>query len=183
MSLLRRIAPWLAGAAMIGLAWAAVSLAPMDAQTEEPFRVSMPVGEHVVARTLAGTLLDVRLTDRLESDGWEAEGTWLVLDLALEATDEPATLRWAQLQQPDGTSYRASERIDSLLDEALSAGIPLRGVLAFELPDDARAETVRIDLGHMLADTRADALLSVDVDLTTLEPLPRIDLAAEERDR
>lgn len=183
MTLLRRLSPWLAGAAMIALAWAAVALAPTDAETEAPFRTTMPIGEHVEARTLAGTLVDVRLADRLESGEWEAEGTWLVLDLALETVDEPAALRWAQLQRPDGRGHRATERIESLLDEALSAGIPLRGVLVFELPADARTETVRVDLGPMLADTRADALLSVEVDLSALEPRARIDLAAEARDR
>ncbi|GAA5149560.1 hypothetical protein GCM10025768_12970 [Microbacterium pseudoresistens] len=181
MTVMRRVLPWAVGAALLVLAWLAVAIAPTDAQTEQPFRTTMPLGEQVSTRSLAGTLIDVRLTDRLLFGRWTAEGTWLVLDLELEATTAPESLRWAELERPGGEKYRATERIDSLLDEPLSAGIPQRGVLVFELPESARGEHVRVDLGAMLADTRADGLLSVEVDLAELDAMPELRLDDEGR--
>lgn len=171
---------WIGGVALLLLAAGVAAVIPTDAATEAPFRTELITGEKVETRAIAATLLDVRLADVAELDGWSASGTWLVIDVEIEATREEESLYYVHLEQTDGTKFRASERPESLLDERLSPGLPLRGSVAFELPKHMRDESVRVDFGTMLADARADGLLSLEVDLASLESLPVAELLGTE---
>lgn len=171
---------WIGGVVLLLLAAGVAAVIPSHAATEAPFRTELVADERVETRTIAATLLDVRLADVAESDGWSAPGTWLVIDVEIEATSEEESLYYVHLERSNGTKFRASERPDSLLDERLSPGLPLRGSVAFELPEHMRGESVRIDFGTMLVDPRADGLLSLEVDLSSLEPLAVAELLRTE---
>ncbi|NLS09426.1 hypothetical protein HGQ17_05255 [Nesterenkonia sp. MY13] len=60
---------------------------------------------------------------------------WLIVDLEAQLTEsEPGHLVHAELHLGEHV-YRASERIESLLDQPLRTGVPLAGSLAFEVPE------------------------------------------------
>ncbi|WP_456286169.1 hypothetical protein M1D46_16780 [Microbacterium sp. JZ70] len=170
---------WGVGLALVGAAWGVMQLTPDDDVMREPFRTWASVGERVETRTLAGAVTDARLGERISDEsGWRDTGMWLVLDLEIAAmeTDADRSLEHVRLTLDDGTVYTASERPeDSLYRAPTHVGLPRTGSVAFELPPEAADERARIDIGTDL-EPWVDALISLDLDLGSLEVRPSVEL-------
>jgi hypothetical protein len=171
---------WTIGAALIVAAWGVVQLTPDDEPLQAPFVETVEVGQAGVGRAFDATVTDVRLADRVVAGGWAAEGTWLVVDVDAQARLEETgvALRRAALTI-DGVTFRASERPASFLGSGLAVGVPTRGSLAFELPDDlldlpgVGAATLQLGLSD---DIRLDSVVELTIDLATLDRESEIEL-------
>lgn len=171
--------PWLAwttGVALLVAAWAVALVTPPEDAAEAPFVTMAEIGEETSTRTLTATIRDVRVAERVTALGWEAEGTWVVVDLDIAATtdEDGSTLAGATLTI-DGRTYRASERPDSLLGAGLNVGIPQSGSLAFEVPDDAADESAALHLSEGW-EIRLDALIELTVDLEDVDHVAETEL-------
>lgn len=171
--------PWLAwstGIALLVAAWFVALVTPPEDAAEAPFAVAATLGEEVSVRTLTATIRGVRVAEHVSAGGWEAEGTWIVVDLDVAATvdEENSRLRGATLTLGERT-YRASERPDSLFEADLRAGIPQSGSLAFEVPDSAADQTAVLRLSED-SEIRLDALIELSVDLRNVEHVTQTEL-------
>ena len=129
----------------------------------------------------------MRLTDRVATGGWSADGRWLVVSLDVWLVHrEPGSLGLAYLRVGDRT-FLASERVKAYDPDAalngwgLHVGIPQTGTLVFEMPDDiaadaaASAAVLELALGTPLAalsptqNQAGGAVVTLPLDLTTLE--------------
>ncbi len=173
---MKRALSWVAGIAMVALAAVVGQLALTDAQQQAPFVVDAALGERAEGRTLAVTVREVQLAERVsDADGWQASGDWLVVDLDAEVlqTETASILSLVELDLGDRT-VSASERPASLESTPLDLGLPRAGSLAFELPADATG-TVTLRIGRA-ADERLDSVVELPVDLGALERAPHVEL-------
>lgn len=171
--------PWLAWTTGVGLlvaAWVVALITPPEDAAEAPFVTAAAIGEQVSTRTLTATIRDVRVAERVSAGGWEAEGTWIVVDLDIAASldEEASQLAGASLTVGDRT-YRASERPPSLFRASLNVGIPQSGSLAFELPPDATDDTAVLRLSED-DEIRLDALIELTVDLDSVDHVSETEL-------
>ncbi len=171
---------WIGALALLGCSALVAAVTPSDAVAQAPFRTELIPGGQVDGRTISGELLDVRLAEEITDGVWSAEGNWLILDLEVEARKRDETLWYARLERADGVQFRSSERPASLRDQGLSAGLPVRGSLVFELSDQTLGQKVRVDIGTVVADPRADSLLSLEIDLAELTPVQEAQLLPTE---
>lgn len=173
---MRRGAAWLAGAGLLVAAWGVIQLTPADDAAEAAFSVPGEIGRAAVARAFTVTVDDVRLGSRAVAAGWAAEGRWVVVDLAAQATKEESgtMLAYATLTV-DGDSYRASERPTSMFRSALAVGIPREGSLAFEIPPAAAEGAATIELA-LDEETRLDSVVTLTVDLGALKSADEVEL-------
>lgn len=130
---------------------------PDDASTS-PFPRAAELDEVVTSRNLEVTVENVHLAHRVaDAEGWTAEGTWLVVDLAAASVvaQDGASLRLAELAVGDRT-FAATERGTTFMGQRLVTGVPRSGSLAFELPEDAPAGRailrLSLDRGVLLDD-------------------------------
>ncbi|WEK12841.1 MAG: hypothetical protein P0Y48_10245 [Candidatus Microbacterium phytovorans] len=185
---------WLSAVALLAGAWLVAWITPDgDGGYREPFAVPATIGEPAVARNLGVTIRDLALADRVQSGGWGADGTWLVvtLDAWVVQNETEAQIREAFLTV-GGRTFRASERPGnysesaSLFRTGLSLDLPRSGAIAFELPDDAvtgrSAETAMLQLAFgngAVSEQSAHALLLTDAVIelpVNLDTIPRIDV-------
>lgn len=170
-----RLATWIATIVLLLAAGIVSSIAPADDAEVAPFPISGEIGEQLIGRDIAATVTDARTATSLTADaGWQSEGNWLVIDLTVASITGPAV---AQLTAAsalhgadfviDGRTFRASERMPSLLGERLFPGLPRQGSLAFELPALQGAGVLQLSLTD---DTRADSVLEIAIDLDGLTP-------------
>lgn len=172
-------AAWISAAALAALLVASGVVAattPSNAEWERPFAVPASIDERTVGRNIAATVHGAVLSDEVSSSSWTSgEGSlWVLVDASVEAvvTEESTLLGHAVLIIGDRT-YAASDRPggSSLRRAGLAVGIPLRGMLAFELPAgtlDVEAAT-RIELQLAVdSDPRLDSMIVVPLDLTAL---------------
>lgn len=174
---MRRAAGWIAGIALVAAAAAVGGLELDESQTQAPFEVRAAVGERAEGRDIAVTVADVRAADHVsDGRGWEADGTWVVVDLEVEAvrSERGALLGLAMLDLGD-RRIEASERPESLLDTSLAVGLPRSGSLAFELPPGARTGTATLRIGRS-AEVRLDSLIALEMDLDALEAVAETEL-------
>ncbi|MGW8483053.1 hypothetical protein ACWGJP_07920 [Microbacterium sp. NPDC055903] len=168
---------WLLTAALLGGAWTVAALAPSDDASTEPFPIPATIGEPADGRTLLVTVHDVRAASKVTtSNGWFAEGTWIVVDLDVEATLADAQLRLATLTIGE-QSFRASERPNSLLNQAVFTGVSRSGAIAFELPEGALDGTGILRLATW-QDTRSEAVIELPIALDELSVAEEIELPA-----
>lgn len=170
---MKRVLPWVVTLLLLAAAWLVAFVTPADRSTTEPFPITAAIGEEIVARDFALTLRDVRAAGTVStSDGWSAEGTWLLVDLTAEATrvQDGTMLSGATLTIGDRT-YRASERMTSMFGHPLVPGIPYQGTLAFELPEGALRGTGVLHLSTR-DDNRGDNVAELTLDLGALDILP-----------
>lgn len=153
-------AQWLVAAVLIAAAWWLSQHTPSMWMASAPIAERAELADRAEGRNIALTISGLRGADQLQvpaTDGTEwdisagesaesgaaddrilAGGHWLVVDLEAELTEaEPGGLVFAELVLGD-TRYRASERVDSLLEHPLKVAASTTGSLAFELPADAR---------------------------------------------
>jgi hypothetical protein len=121
--------------------------------TAAPFFVSGELNKPVTVEGLTVTVLGVKGAAKIDPpDALPADtgGIWIVVQLRLEATTKPLSPTYAGLAAPDGRSFQATARFrQSLVGGAvkLQPGIPMSGDLAFEVPKDAAAAGLHIQVG------------------------------------
>jgi hypothetical protein len=171
--------PWLAwsiGVVLLAAAWLVTLVTPPEDAAEAPFAVTATLGQEVSTRTLTATIHDVRVAEHVTARGWEAGGTWVVVDLDVAATtdEREARLSGATLTVGDRT-YRASERPPSFFQGDLHVGIPQSGSLAFEVPGGAADGTAVLRLSED-DEIRLDALIEHTVNLAEVEHVAEAEL-------
>ncbi len=163
-----RALPWVLGVALVLGAGAVTAVTPSDDDLLDPFPVPGAIGDTVRSRTLIADVSGVSFADRLlAEDEWEAEGNWLVIDLAVSAptTEVDAEIGVASLVV-DGRVFQASERpVGSLLDADLRVGIDTVGVLAFELPTDLVAGAAELRLTGEYPTPHLDDVIAIPLRL------------------
>ena len=135
---MKRALTWVAALAMLVAAWVISGEAPDGEQRiDDPFPVTARVGEAVTSDNLGVTVHDVRLTDRLSTGGWSADGTWLVVSLdAWLVRREPASLKLGYLVVGERT-FLASERVATYDVDASLSGSGLHERIAAAVPRHA----------------------------------------------
>ena len=161
-----RWAPWPIGVGLVVVAWFVALVTPGEDQAQAPFRIAAAVGETATGRNLDVTVTDIRRASDVSAGGWTAEGNWLVVDLDVASVVSESGVLFGHIDLlVDGVRYGASERPDSLLREGLSAGIPLSGSVAFELPAKVIDGDAVLELALDGEDTRLDSMIVVPFDL------------------
>lgn len=169
---MRRWQTWAVGAALVAAAWGVAAITPTEASSEDPFPVTVAVGERGEGRNIAVTVDDIRRAESVSAGEWNAEGNWVVVDLDAEAVvSEFGTLLTLATLEIDGRTFSASERPDSLLRGPLAVGIPRSGSVAFELADDVDSGEAVVTFG-LDTDPRLDSLIVLRVDLGAIEVEP-----------
>ncbi|MFK4808038.1 hypothetical protein ACI3KX_19410 [Microbacterium sp. ZW CA_36] len=173
---LPRWAAWSVGAGLVVVAWFVALVTPGEEQIQAPMPLIAAVGEEAVGRNIAATISDVRRTSELHAGDWSAEGNWIVVDLdvASVTSEVLVSLNHAELVV-DGVRYGASERPDSLFREQLSAGVPIGGGLAFELPADLDSGDATLELA-LSSDRRLDSMIVLEFDLGAVPTAPSDEL-------
>lgn len=192
---MRRILPWLVTVALLVGAWLIAGATPDgEERLADPFPVAAQLGEPLEADNLGVTVHDVRLTEKISTGGWHAEGTWLVVSLdAWLVQREAASLKRAYLIVGE-RSFLASERVAAYDSDAalsgwgLHVGIPQSGTLQFELPDgiaddpDAAHAVLQLALGTPLSalspaqNQQGAAVAELAIDLTAVARADEIEL-------
>ncbi|GAA3662018.1 DUF4352 domain-containing protein [Microbacterium marinilacus] len=165
-------AAWGLAAALAAAACVVTAVTPRThlvysvAAVEMPFVVPMRMGEQAVGRTFAVTPEAVRVAEAVETDGGRLDGTWVVVDVVLDATGAEPGARLEQVElELGGATYTPSDRVDGTAEDAtLRAGLPVRGSLVFEVPAGAAHGSARLTLGPSV-DVRLDDQLVLDLDL------------------
>ncbi|MGB4135580.1 MAG: hypothetical protein WA971_03385, partial [Microbacterium sp.] len=150
-------------------AWVASALTPGEQAGEDPFPVTAQVGERGVGRNIDVTVVDARVVHSLTSEEglstWSGEGTWLLVEVdaaAVVAQDGAALL--GVFLEVDGLTYSASDRMRSFLGTGLVPGVPQRGTVVFELPEDLPSGPAVLAFS-LSSDPRADSQIRVPIDL------------------
>lgn len=174
-----RVGAWLTAAGLTGLlvaSGAVAALTPEEEQWASPFAVEAAFDQRVSGRNIAATVHSAVVADEVSDDSWSSgEGNaWVVVDASVEAvtTETSASLTHAALVI-DGVTYTASDRPDNstLRQGSLSVGIPLRGMLAFEVPASLVSGDGAVPAELHLAlhpETRLDSLIVVKMDVAEL---------------
>jgi hypothetical protein len=173
----RHLANGAALVALLGVAGVVSHTTPDEARQQGPIIVRGRLGDTLTGRNIRATVGDVRIADSVvASNGWNGStpGVWVVVDASVEAVvdDFGASLGTAVIRIGD-TTWSASPRPGdaTIALQSLDVGIPHSGPLMFELPravvTGQAAETAEIQLGEN-SDPRADSLLVVPVDLSSL---------------
>ncbi len=177
----RRAVPWIVGAALLLVAAVVTAATPSEQALLGPFLQRGTAAAPVTARTLIATVTDLSRTERVTvtDAAWEAEGNWLVVELAVSAptTEVDATIGVAALLI-DGRLFQASERPPAtLMDSALRVGTDTVGMLAFELPDDLRSGIGELRLSGRRPTPELDDVIAFPVDLDEIATVPSVDIA------
>lgn len=164
-----RALPWAAGAALLLAATGVTAATPPSANLFDPFPVSAADGGVATGRTITASIVDLARTERVsEADGdWQAEGNWLVVELAASATvsEVDAAIGVASLLI-DGRLYQASERPPATLVGAdLRVGTDTVGMLAFELPAELDSGTAELRLSGRYPTPELDDVLAFRIEL------------------
>jgi hypothetical protein len=153
-------------------------ITPHDDDIVAPFVVRGQIGDELTGRTVSATVTGVRLASSFDlqaiGENWTGPttGTWVVVDAAAAAVDEPGPLVRVTLTIGDDT-FTASERLGSatLQSARLRPGILTRGSLIFEVSGEALASD---DASHAEIGINAslqsvlDSRLVIEVDLRQL---------------
>lgn len=169
---MRRVLTWVAGIALIAAAALVLQVQPSEEQQQAPFTVTAQLGERVEGRTHAVTFTRAVAATAVHDDGgWAATGTWIVIDVEVEATrsESIGMLGLIELEVGDRL-FRASERPPSLRDTVHAVGIPREGSIAFEVGELPLEGEATVRLARSL-ETRLDSMLTLPLDLGALEVL------------
>lgn len=179
---MRRARPWLIGAALVVAAGLVSGVTPSQDSLVDPFLIRGDSADTVTSRMLIATVSGASFVDRVVSaDGeWEAEGNWLVVELAVSAarTEVDAEIPLATLHI-DGLVFHASERAPkSLLNTRLHVGTDTVGTLAFELPEGLRGGVGELRLTHEYLTPELDDVITITVPLDGAPTASSIELDA-----
>lgn len=178
---MRRVLAWLAGIALIAAAAVVLQVQPSEEQQAAPFVVHAQLGERIEGRTHAITFTRAVAATHVHDDvGWSADGTWVVVDLDVEATRSEATGMLAHIElQVGDLRFRASDRPSSLRDTVHAVGIPREGSIAFELGDLPLEGEATVSLARSI-ETRLDSMTALTLDLGALEVLGDAEIRSPE---
>lgn len=177
---MRKALPWLLGAVLVIAAGAVTTTIPAEDSLLAPLVVRGDTDDTLTSRSMVVTMQDAVFAESLEveSAGWSADGNWLLVTLAVSATqtEKDAVIGLATLTI-DGIVFQASERPStSLLQTRLHVGTDIVGTLAFELPDDLRSGVGELQVTTFTAMPQLDEVIAVPVDLDQLETTARYSL-------
>lgn len=156
----------------------AVATAPNGTAVFAPFAVYAGADGAADGRLVSVQLLDLRAAETITPDyGYDepsvtSEGVWIVVDCVLTANEGYESMGNIELE----VGNRVFRVYDVLPDPNLGvleygAGVPMQGVLVFEVPADAltgaAASTARIVVNPSV-DSRLDSVAVVPVDLSLL---------------
>lgn len=176
---LARSGVWLLSAIILVAAWFVVADTPTLADKREPFEVSVPAPEWGTGRNLTARVVGATFADEVDDGSWAAPGNWFVVQIETAAIDGPASLEVTELSV-DGVVYSATDRTDiTMSGESLLVGVPLTGVLAFDLPAGVATGTAELHLGAS-PDRRLDSIIVVPLDLDEMTRVPRVTLFASQ---
>ncbi|MFJ2504594.1 hypothetical protein [Microbacterium sp. NPDC087592] len=160
--------PWAAGIALVLAAGVVTAVTPPEDALTDPFFTRAAVDDTATSRTLIAAVQGASFADRLTvADKWEADGNWLVIELAVSAptTEEDAVIGVASLVI-DGQVFLASERPPtSLLRAKLRVGTDTIGTLAFELPEGLRTGNGELRLTGEYPTPRLDDVITFPLSL------------------
>lgn len=185
---MRKTLPWLLGAALAVTAGTITAITPSDdalyAAISVPghFDPDAEDQQPVTTRSVTATVIDATFAERIEDGDWHADGTWLVVTVAASATrsEFDAELGLAKLQIGDEV-FQASERPRSgFLDTGLRLGIDTTGMLAFELPGDARRGTAQLRLSSSFLTPHLDDVATLTLPLDELPTARSIEIRPPE---
>lgn len=178
---MKRWLVWVIGIALTAAAWCVIQVTPDREIAEAPFPVRASVGEEATARAFAVTASDPRVGERAVAGGWQADGTWLVVDLRVDgrgaefdALGGGAALLYAEFVVDD-VAYRASERPSSLLQTRPRVGVPQVGSVAFELPADLAESSGTLRISGD-SESRLDSIVEIPLDLAALPHETEVEL-------
>ncbi|GAA1780829.1 MULTISPECIES: DUF4352 domain-containing protein [Streptomonospora] len=181
---------------LLALIVAAQSLVPDETLATEPIASSGDIGEPVDAGQFSITVQEVRFAETVaDKDGFgtsgpiEANGVWLVAGVRITSASAPLTNVDAELVMDDGYVYSAngwlSNGLSGGLGTTLEAGIPVAGMLVFEVPEDRISAPVLQVNARESIDDRLSARADIDLGLSGTElderlsqPEERIDVPA-----
>ncbi|WP_341947639.1 hypothetical protein [Microbacterium sp. LWH11-1.2] len=178
-----RALPWVIGAVLVLVAGVVTAATPPEQALLDPFVVRGAAdGGPATARTLAVVVVDVTRTEHvtMTDEEWEAEGNWLVVELAVSAptTEVDAAIGVASLLI-DGRVFQASERPPAtLVATDLRVGTDTVGMLAFELPDDLRSGVGELRLSGRYPTPELDDVIAFRVDLDRASTAPSVEIEA-----
>ena len=171
---MNRLVTWVVALAVIVAAGVVIALGPEDETSQAPFETVVALGQPGTGRDIAVTFDDVRAVTLVEAESgdWtgETEGVWIAVDLtATSLLDQSGMHGWLVV---DDYIFDASTRAESngMEERVLSAGLPERGTLLFEVPrnllDTASGARILVASG---SDWRLDSAITLPVDLTSLD--------------
>lgn len=157
----------------------AVATAPNGATVFAPFAVFAGADGTAAGRLVSVRVLDVRLATTITPDyGFEepsttTDGVWVVVDCVLTANEGYESMTNVELEVGGRTFQVSSVLPDPNLDVLeYGAGVPVQGVLVFEVPADAvtgaAASTARLVVNPNI-DSRLDGVAVVTLDLAELD--------------
>lgn len=172
--------PWIIGIGLVLAAGVVTTVTPTEQALFDPFPVRGVDDETVTARTISAAMLGATRTERviMSDEAWEAEGNWLVVELAVSAptTEVDAAIGVASLMI-DGRLFLASERVTAtLVDTDLRVGTDTVGMLAFELPDDLRSGVGELRLSGRYPTPELDDVIAYTLDLEELPTEPTVEI-------
>ncbi|MFD0773549.1 hypothetical protein ACFQZ2_06365 [Streptomonospora algeriensis] len=155
----------------------AQSLVPEDTLATEPVSYSGEIGEPVDARRFTITAGKVELARTVADEGGlgssgpiRAHGVWVVATVEITAATAPLLALDAELVMGDGYVYSASGWLSNGLTGGLSAtfapGIPVTGMLAFEVPKDRVTDPILQVNARESIDDRLSARADIDLGLS-----------------
>lgn len=178
----RRLLPLLLGGGLLLVAGAVTAATPPEAALLDPFPIGAADDGKATSRTLEAAVVDATRTERVTmADGdWEAEGDWLVIELAVSAptTEVDAAIGVASLMI-DGRLFQASERPPAtLVGTDLRVGTDTVGMLAFELPAGLRSGTGELRLSGRYPTPELDDVIVFSLDLEAVPSTPSVEIDA-----
>lgn len=179
---MNRATPWLIGAGLVLAAGLVSGITPPEDSLTDAFPVHGSADQVVTTRTLVARVVQSSFAERLsdERDEWDAEGNWLVIEIAASArqSELDAEIGLASLLV-DGRVFHASERLpDSLLRSPLRVGVDTTGLIAFELPASLRSGTAQLRLSAGYFTPSLDDVIMIPIDLEAAERTGTVELTA-----
>jgi len=182
---MRGLRGWLLGVLLLIAAWFVAAATPDgEALMTDPFTVTAAVGAPAVGDNLAVNIREIVVSDGVSaSGGWQATGTWVVVDLDAWTvrTESPGRIGVAYLVLAHRT-IAASERplthdsAATILDARLHVDVPQKGSLAFEIPADAVRGTAVLQIAQDNGAGAGDPTLSLEGGSVIELPLSLSDL-------
>ena len=138
---MNRVVSWLGAAMLLVIAGVAVATAPQEGTLAAPFRVVGEPGDVITTRSLTVEVKEVRIARELDlpydSSGIRTGGVWVIVDAVITPSLGTVSTTYAGLVIGDVTYRVESLPYPSLERIPYGAGVPVRGSLAFEVPESA----------------------------------------------
>lgn len=174
---MNRVTAALAGLGLVVAAGLVAGTAPAPSVLQGPIPVGAAVGQQAQGRDIVVTVQGVALARTLRSDDWTgaASGVWVVVRLRAETRLTSGAVTGSLTV--GGRTWNVSDRPPVSLDQtSVDPGLPVEGVLAFEVPRSALVDGAILQLGRSPR-PQADSAIRVRLDLAgaPVRPSLRVD--------